>query len=320
MLLLLACLTGCDAQGPAPQPAGDVLRVCLVDGRLDPAIPEQFQRVTGIEVMVLSSGKNQAAPCDVALVPGDLVPALVAAEAIQPIDRSQVPHAADIAARFTTPPNGSGELYSLPYQWGTVGLLYRKDILEGFEPTWARVFDPGRQPVEGFVLLADPRVMTGLALSYLGHPVNSTDAGELEAAEALLDAVRRSPRRVPSQEADAAALAVVGSAAGLRAVEGDPRLHFAVPRGGGLLRVRAMVIPQDAPHPERGLRFMDYLLDPQISAQVSSYNRAGTPNEAAMPYVSPEDRANAGLYPPPEVMEKLEIVKPAPAKPRDPAE
>jgi spermidine/putrescine transport system substrate-binding protein len=107
----------------------------------------------------------------------------------------------------------------------------------------------------------------------------------------------------------AAALAIVYNGDAIRGIEEDPQVGFAVPREGSIVWVDAMAVPAHAPHPEAAHQFIDYLLRPEVGARLANFNRYATPNRAALPHLSPGDRADPAIYPPPEVMAKLEHVQ-----------
>ena len=109
--------------------------------------------------------------------------------------------------------------------------------------------------------------------------------------------------------AGTAAAAVVYNGDALRAVADDPRLAFDVPREGSEIWMDSMAIPAKAPHPEAAHKFINYMLQAKVGAQLANYLQYGTPNEAAMEFITPEDRDNPAIYPPDAVMNTLEFTQ-----------
>ncbi len=83
-------------------------------------------------------------------------------------------------------------------------------------------------------------------------------------------------------------------------------MGFAVPKEGTVIWVDAMTVPVRAPNPEGAYRFINYVLDADVGAKLSNFLRYATPNAAAMPKIAPQDRENPAIYPPEELMRKME--------------
>jgi spermidine/putrescine transport system substrate-binding protein len=83
---------------------------------------------------------------------------------------------------------------------------------------------------------------------------------------------------------------------------------FTIPQEGATLWVDSMMIPAKAPNPEGAHRFINFILDPKVGAQLSNFNRYATPNKAALPYINPADRKNPAIYLPAELMKRLEFI------------
>ena len=77
----------------------------------------------------------------------------------------------------------------------------------------------------------------------------------------------------------------------------DENTDFAVPKEGTIIWVDAMTIPAKAPNPEGAYRFIDFILKPDVGAQLSNYLDYATPNEASLPLITPEVRADPRVYP-----------------------
>jgi spermidine/putrescine transport system substrate-binding protein len=86
----------------------------------------------------------------------------------------------------------------------------------------------------------------------------------------------------------------------------DPATRYFIPREGGELWLDCLSIPARAPNRDLAERFINYLLEPRVAARTAKFNRVATPNQAARQFVNPEDLQNPAIYPPPEVMGRLE--------------
>ena len=89
----------------------------------------------------------------------------------------------------------------------------------------------------------------------------------------------------------------------------DPETRFFVPREGSLIGLDTVCIPAKAPHHDLAEQFINYLLDAKVGAQNTTFLGAATPNKAALEFIALELRTNSAIYPPPEVMRRLEYPK-----------
>ncbi|MBU6402733.1 MAG: extracellular solute-binding protein, partial [Verrucomicrobia bacterium] len=183
------------------------------------------------------------------------------------------------------------------------------------EESWSLLFDPRQQPGP-FLLLDSYREMIGAALAYRGHSLNSTDVRDLKASRDLLLAVKRRAlgfegsvgcvERVAAGQA-VAAIAYNGDA--VKRMADAPDTRFFVPREGSEIWVDNLAIPTRAPHRDLALQFLNYILLPKVGARQSNFSRYATPNAAAKPLVNPADLNNPVIYPPPEIMRRLQFTE-----------
>mgnify|MGYP001610597967 CR=1 FL=1 len=249
------------------------------------------------------------------VVPGQyMIGPMVQLGLLQPLDHASIPNLANLDDKFANPPYDPGNKYSVAYQWGTVGIYLRKG--KGpIDESWALLFDESQQPGP-FVLMDSIREMMGSVLKAQGKGVNSTNIEELKAARDILVAAKKRAQgfdagvggknKVLAKEITAA---IVYNGDAVRGTADDPETYYFVPREGGVLWVDNLAMPAKAPHRDAAEKFINYILDPQIGAQLSNFNQYATPNKAAKAFVKPEDLANPAIYPPPAMMEKLEFVE-----------
>jgi len=249
-------------------------------------------------------------------VPSDyIIPALVQRKLIGPLDHAKIPNLKNVKTKFLNPPYDPGNQYSVPYQWGTVGIYLRKEAGKEVEQTWGLFFDPAKQP-GSFLLMDSMRECFSAALNYLGYSINSVDKKELlQARDILVDAKKRSigfeggvggKNRVLSR---GCTMAMVYNGDAIRGTQEDAETHYFVPREGGQVWMDNMCIPAKAPNRDMAEKFIDFILDGEVGARLSNYNQYATPNEASMSHITPEDLANPGIYPPEEILSKLEFLK-----------
>ena len=301
------------------------LNVFIWSEYIDPDIVTEFEKKFDCKVTIDLYEDNEAMLAKLQgggvslydiCVPSDyIVPELVKKKLIAPLRHGKIPNIKNLDKRFVDPPWDAGNKYSVAYQWGTSGIYLRKKADKKIDETWGMYFDPKKQ-YGSFLLMDDMRGLIGAALLYKGHSVNTTDKGHLrEALQVLLDAKKRSKgfaggvegkNKVLSKEVDMA-MCYNGDAA--RGMSDDAATHYFVPREGGEIWVDNLCIPAKAPNREMAEAFINYILDAEVGAKLSNFNQYATPNKASMKHINPDDLKNAAIYPPDDIMKKLEFVK-----------
>jgi putrescine transport system substrate-binding protein len=219
-----------------------------------------------------------------------------------------------------------GNQYGVPYLWGTTGIGYNpakvKAALGAGAPTGSLklIFDPANAKKLascGISLLDTPQEIFPAALAYLGRDPMSHDPADLERAAKVVTAIRPFIRKFHSSEyindlANGDLCVAFGYSGDViqaknRAADaknGVP-IAYSIPSEGAMTWVDMMAIPKDAPHPENALRFIDFILRPEIVAAISNTVAYANPNLHATGLVQPEIRQDPGIYPPPEVRKRL---------------
>jgi spermidine/putrescine transport system substrate-binding protein len=322
LVLLVLPIAGC-SKAETPQ-----VNVYMYSEYIDPELPGQFERETGIrlrldvyemteEMMAKLQQAGGVSEYDVVVVSDHAISMLTKLGLLQPLDLARIPNAANVRKEFRNPGFDPEGRYSLPYQWGTVGLMYRKSKLPDPEPTWSLLFDAARQP-NSFVLMDSLRDMVGIALKYQGHSLNSRNPAELKAAGELLLKAKKSDRCLGFEGgvggmnkvlAGAAVLAVVYNGDAVRVAADDDDVAFLLPKEGSVIWFDSMTIPAKAPHVDYAHKFMNFILDARVGAKLSNFNRYATPNEASLPLITPADLGNPAIYPTAEQMKTLECVE-----------
>ena len=323
LALACLCLSCSDSAKPKPQ-----VTVYMYSEYIDPELPKEFEKQTGIPVRIdvyenteEMTAKLQHAggvsQYDVVVVSDHQIPVLAKLGLLQPLDAAKLPNAKNVAEQFKSPPYDPGSKFSQPYQWGTMGLIYRKDKVQATEFSWALLLDPEKQP--GPVVLIDSmRDMMAVALKTFGASVNSREANDLKLASELILKAKHSAKCLgfeggvggKNKVADAsAALAIAYSGDAIKAVEEDGHLAYVIPKEGSIVWTDAMVIPAQAPNAEAAHKFINFILDAQVGAKLSDFNRYASPNTASLALIKEEDRHNPAIYPSADTLKTLEYLE-----------
>jgi spermidine/putrescine transport system substrate-binding protein len=323
--MLIAILASCSrpsgggASGPGASPkeaaaaAGSASTVTVYNWSeyIDPDLVTRFEKETGLKIVLdtyentetmMSKMASAGDQYDVLIVSDHAVSTMAGQGAFKPLDLPKIPNARNVSPRFIKPPYDPKGTYSLPYQWGTMGLVYRKDKLPDFQASWSTVLDPARQPGP-VVLLDSMRDLMAVALFSKGLSPNTRSAGELKTAGDLLRAARTKRMVGFYGSPDSVAKVVAGDAWVGIAYNGDAvarlddNTDFTVPREGTIIWVDAMTIPVKAPNPEGAYRFINFILQADVGAQLSNYLAYATPNQASLPSITAEVRNDPRVYP-----------------------
>jgi spermidine/putrescine transport system substrate-binding protein len=307
------------------QAAPGELRLYIWTEYIDPEIINSFERKTGLRVKTsyydsaeeLEAALQKGGKYDVVVPPDSSVPELIRKNLLQPLDQDKINRLGNLDTQFFSPPFDPGNRYTVAYQWGTVGLLYRRDLFTSPPQSWSVLFEPGQNKTN-FVLLDSLREMLGITLLYLGKSANSRSPEDLNAAASLLTRARQNPRfkglleGVPSKDAVVSGKATAGivyNGDALRAIEENRNLAFTIPYEGSILFVDSMAIPKNAPNPDAANRFINYILDARIGAQLSNFNQYATPNQAALRLINRADLLNTTIYPNLQVRAQLQFIQ-----------
>jgi len=315
ILLLALLLAGCSQ--PKQQ-----LHIFIWSEYLDPKIVSDFEEKFDCKVtldlyedsdsMVAKFVAGGSSIYDL-VVPSNLtLPVLVNRGLLAPLRKENIPNLKNLDPRFVNPSFNPNNDYGAPYQWGTTGLYMRKTAGQTIEETWGLVFDPAKQ-IGPFLLIDDVRHCICAALKYKGFNMNSTEPNELgQIRNLLIDAKNRSlgfAGTVPGKNrvlSKGAGIAMVVNGDAARGVTEDPETYYFVPREGGEIFLDNLSVAANAPHRDLAEKFINFILDPKVGARLSNFNQFGTPNRASMEFINPADLKNPAIYPPPDIMNRLE--------------
>ncbi|HXA37335.1 MAG TPA: polyamine ABC transporter substrate-binding protein [Steroidobacteraceae bacterium] len=220
-----------------------------------------------------------------------------------------------------------GNAHGIIYTWGTNGIGYNEKMVKALMPdapldSWRLVLDPAvaaKVAKCGISVLDSPAEMMRAVYSYLGKDPNSQNPDDLGPAEAVLTKIRPYIRNINSSEyIEALANGDLCIAVGYngdvmqardRAREANKgiEIKYYVPKEGSILWFDMLAIPKDAPDQDSAYAYLNYIMTPQVIADISNFKRYANANLAAQPLVSPSVKDDPGIYPPPEQRQKLAV-------------
>jgi spermidine/putrescine transport system substrate-binding protein len=298
---------------------------------IDPALITAFEKQCNCKVVETDyesnaemSAKLKAggdAQYDVVVPSSYYVPELADEGLIQPVDHSKVPNFANLAAKFQNPDYDLGDKYSIPYQWGTTGIVYDPKKITNPGDGWGLLFDPKMNASYPFVIpKGEGRDQIGAACAYLGYGFNCADKSQWIAAAKLIEETKKRPNfagfvdETPARDQMksgliAAAMAYNGDITQCYADSSCKNLKFFLPKEGAEIWVDTLAIPTHAPHPELALQFINFILDASNGAQLSNYNQYASPNAASQKQLT-GIMSSEMINPTPEQMQHLVFLAP----------
>ena len=296
---------------------------------MDPEIIEAFEETYDVEVvtnyfnsnpeMIAKLNAGGTSQYDIVVPSNYYIPRMIETGLIQKLDRSQIPNFDNLMAQFKDPSFDPGAEYSAAYQWGTTGLVYNTETFPDAPKSWSLLFDPEVNGDYPFSMIQDGQVATGSACAYLGAGFACSGLDDLKNAARLLIETKNRDNfsgftdGTPTLQQLARGVTHVGMSFNgdyLYFKDEDPEtfahLDFVIPEEGAEMWVDSMVIPSEAPNPELAHKFIDFILDAEVGAQLSNYNYYASPNEAARPHLD-EVLTQPPTQPSEEDMARLEF-------------
>lgn len=269
---------------------------------------DDFATNEDLYVKVKQGGSNY----DVIFPSDYMIERMINEDLLAKLDKYNLPNMENIDGRFIDPDYDPGNDYSVPYMWGTVGIIYNKTMVDPLTK-WEDLWD---EKYKGeIIMLKSQRDTLAVALKKLGYSMNTRDMKELE--EAKEELIKQKPlvySYLGDEIKDAivqenAGVGVVWSGDAVAMIRNNPNLEYVIPEEGTNLWFDAMVIPKASENKELAEKFIDFMLRPEISAKNADYIGYSTPISKARDLL-PEDIKNSLVaYPRDDMIENVEVFK-----------
>ncbi|WP_336776013.1 ABC transporter substrate-binding protein [Paenibacillus sp. MMO-58] len=300
----------------------DTLTIYNWGDYIDPELLDEFQKETGIKVIYQTFDSNEAmmtkieqggTTFDVSIPSEYAIDKMKEENLLIPLDKSKLPNLKYIDPSFLNLSFDPDNQYSIPYFWGTVGIVYNPDLTDLKFHSWNDLWDPSLK--NQILLLDGAREVIGMGLNSLHYSLNDTNEEHLQAAKAKLSTLTPNVKAIVGDEIklllanEEAAVGLVWSGDASEIMSENEKLDYVVPEEGSNLWFDNMVIPKTAKNIDGAHKFINFMLDPEHAAQNAEYVGYSTPNAKALEYLPEEISGDKRFYPGKELTEKLEVYK-----------
>lgn len=315
LALMASVVSGCGEKKPS-------INVYNWGDYIDKEILKDFEEEYGIKVKYDTFATNEdlymkikqgGSSYDVIFPSDYMIERMIREDLLTKIDKENIPNMKNIEDRFLNLDYDVDNEYSIPYMWGTVGIIYNKTMVSEPLNSWEDLWD---EKYRGQIVMLDSQRDTmAVALKKLGYSMNTRNIDELEAAKEEL--IRQKPlvsAYLGDEVKDTmisgdAAIAVVWSGDAVEIIRQNPDIEYVIPKEGTNLWFDAMVIPKSSTNKEGAEAFINYLSRPEVAAKNAEYIGYSIPIPEGVKLLPDELKNSHVSYPTDEEIGEVEIFK-----------
>lgn len=295
---------------------------------IDPALISKFERQTGYRVDYETFDSNESMLTKIRqggtnydlVVPSEYtVQRMKKENLLTPLDHRRLTNFHYIAPEFRNQPFDRGNRYSVPYFWGTLGIIYNDQKVRAQDVQhWSQLWNPRLR--NNLMLIDSARDVFAMALISQEQSVNTTSYAKLKKAQNHLKTLTPNVKAIVADEMkmymeqDEAAVGVTYSGDAREMMAVNHHLHYVVPSEGSNIWFDNMVIPRAAKNKAAAYAFINFMLEPANAAQNAEYVGYATPNAAARRRLPKQVTADRAFYPPAKTMKHLQVYRDLPLK------
>ena len=321
-LMSVTFMTGCKGDSGKINEKGyfSKLNVYNWGDYIDPEVLKGFEDEYGIKVNYEEYSTNEemlakiqagGTSYDVIFPSEYMIESMAKQKLLQEVDYANVDNFKNIGEQYKNHAYDPNNKFSVPYAWGTMGIVYNKTKVKEPVDSWNVLWN---SKYKGQILMIDsPRDTIGITLKKLGYSLNTKNPDELKKAE---EELMKQKALVKSYEVDTykdqmiaeeASMSLAWSMDAMLLIRENPNLAYAIPKEGTNLWFDSMAIPVTSKHKKEAELFINYMLRPEVAMKNAEYIKISTPNVEAMKLLPEEVRTNKYLYPDGDVFKNGEV-------------
>ena len=314
LVLSTAVLAGCQNKDQT------VLNVYNWGDYIDEDIFKTFEEETGIKINYETFATNEemytkikkgGTKYDIAIPSDYMIEKMVKEDLLEPIDLSKIPNYSNINERFKNLDFDPENKYSVPYFWGTVGIIYNTNLITDPIDSWDVLWD--EKYAGKFTMIDSQRDSIMVALKKLGYSMNTKDLGQLEEAKEALIAQKPLVLAYVGDNvkdmliSEEAAMAVVWSGEASAVIQEYDYFDYILPKEGSNMWFDNIIIPKGAKNIDAAHQFIDFLCRGDIGFKNADYVGYATCNDETMKLLDQELMGKTYTYPDESLLENFEI-------------
>ncbi|MCI0130348.1 MULTISPECIES: PotD/PotF family extracellular solute-binding protein [Enterococcaceae] len=321
LIIVLLAVTSFNLEKNNGASGGRVLTIYNWGDYIDPSLIKRFEKEYNYKVIYETFDSNESmmtkikqggTAYDLTIPSEYMIQKMVKQDMLIPLDHSKIKGLENIDSRFLNIPFDPKNKFSIPYFWGTLGIIYNDEFVkEGQIKHWDDLWNPSLK--NNVMLIDGAREVMGLALNSDGHSLNSKNDKQLDNASKKLDGLSSNVKAIVADEIkmymingeSAAAVTFSGEAASM--LEENEHLHYVIPEEGSNLWFDNFVIPKTAKNIDGAYDFINFMLKPDVAAQNAEYIGYSTPNKKALKILPKEITSDPQFYPSDKIIEHLEV-------------
>ncbi|WOD38283.1 spermidine/putrescine ABC transporter substrate-binding protein [Nodosilinea sp. E11] len=300
----------------------DALHIYTWANYTDDGLAAAFTERTGIPVVVDIFDSNEIMLTRIQAGGGDaysiiypsdyMVSEMIELNLLTELDQSRITGLENLKAQWANPAYDPNNRHSVPFNWGTTGLLYNRDVIPTAPTDWNFLWENQTALSRRITLLDDMRETLGASLKSLGYSYNSNNPAEIEAAyNHLLElqphiAAFKTTGFENELLGGDLSVSMAYSSDAIELTLEDDRIEYVIPASGSSLWTDTLAIPTTAPNVDAAYQWINFLLEPEVASAAVERLYFATANQAAFELLPNEIRENPDLYPAEEILANSE--------------
>ncbi|MDR1521778.1 MAG: ABC transporter substrate-binding protein [Streptococcaceae bacterium] len=281
----------------------------------------KFEKESGLKVIYETFDSNEAmftkiqqggTHYDIAVPSEYMVSKMKKEKLLYKLDCSKIVGLSNISKLFFKHSSARYNIYSIPYFWGTLGIVYNEKMIKGKAPLhWQDLWDLKYK--NNIMLIDGARDVLGFGLKSLGYSINIKDESKLQKTAEKLEKITPNVKAIVADEIkmymaqNEAAVAVTYSGEATEMIENNKHLHYIIPSEGSNYWFDDMVIPKTAKNIKGAYKFINFMLRAENAAQNAKYIGYATPNIKALKLLPKAIRKDPKIYPNEKILDNLEV-------------
>lgn len=319
-LLTLSLFSGCGKSQADSR--SDIIYFYNCGDYIDEDLLTKFTEETGIKVDYSTYDTNEIMYQKLKSTPGSydlvipsdyMIEKMINEDMVEKLDFNDIPNYKYIDDSYKNLAYDPNNEYSVPYMWGTIGIIYNPEVVTEPVDSWDILWNT-KYTHKQVIMFDSMRDSLAIGLKKLGYSINTTNPDEIDAAtDALIEQKKTMDPLYYVDEVkdkmitEEAIMAPVWSGDAAYIISENPKLKYVIPKEGSNKWFDAMVIPKDAKHKENAEKLINFLCDPENGLQNVDYIQYSTPNKETYKMLDDEVKDNEGYYPPENLLNQCEV-------------